>query len=238
MSNDWLPVARTLIIARCRNWIAYMTQGVRTTWGVPADQFTALETLFENAEALLQKTMDKAERTHVIVVECQTAFTALKEKMRFFRDRYFKLPPLTEGDWAALGFRPRDTHPAPIPAPEGVTAVSLSYPGGPHALTAHLEHMAGTQELDPGSDYGYAIYVGIMPSGGATLEQAASEKHYLMKMPADGKGLRHFRFTRRRKEKLLFDTEDQGMTAYVCCRYENQKGEVGQWGPVASAVIP
>jgi hypothetical protein len=37
---------------------------------------------------------------------------------------------------------------------------------------------------------------------------------------------------------LLFDAEDAGMTTYVCCRYENRKGEAGQWGPVASAVIP
>jgi hypothetical protein len=35
-----------------------------------------------------------------------------------------------------------------------------------------------------------------------------------------------------------FDAEDAGMTAYVCIRYENRKGEAGQWGPVASAVIP
>jgi hypothetical protein len=59
-----------------------------------------------------------------------------------------------------------------------------------------------------------------------------------MKVPADGRGLRHYRFTRRRREKLLLDAEDAGMTAYVCCRYENAKGDVGQWGPVASAVIP
>jgi hypothetical protein len=43
---------------------------------------------------------------------------------------------------------------------------------------------------------------------------------------------------RQRKEKLLFDADDAGMTAYVCCRYENRRGEAGQWGPVASAVIP
>jgi hypothetical protein len=45
-------------------------------------------------------------------VRGQTAFAALKEKMRFFRDRYFKLPPLTEEDWAALGFRPKVSHTA------------------------------------------------------------------------------------------------------------------------------
>jgi hypothetical protein len=83
-----------------------------------------------------------------------------------------------------------------------------------------------------------AVKVGIMPPGGATLEQAASEKHYLMKPPADGKGLSHFRFTRRRKEKLLFDPEDAGMTVYICARYENQKGDEGQWGPAAQAIIP
>jgi hypothetical protein len=98
--------------------------------------------------------------------------------------------------------------------------------------------MPGTLELDAASDYGYAVYVGIMPPGGATLEQAASDKHYLMKVPADGKPLRHYRFTRRKKEKILFDAEDGGMTAYVCCRYENRKGEAGNWGPVASIIIP
>jgi hypothetical protein len=92
--------------------------------------------------------------------------------------------------------------------------------------------------LDPASDYGYANYAGIMPPGGAALEQAASDKHYLMKPPLDGKGLTHYRFTRRRREKLVFDAAESGMTVYVCCRYENQKGEVGQWGPVAYAVIP
>ena len=74
--------------------------------------------------------------------------------------------------------------------------------------------MLGTQELDPAGDYGYAIYAGTMPPGRATLEQAASEKHYLMKPPTDGKGLLHLRFTRRKKEKLIFDAEDGGMTVY------------------------
>jgi hypothetical protein len=56
---------------------------------------------------LFQQAQDEAERTHVITVECQAAFKALMAKMRFFKDRYFKMPPRTEGDWAALGFRAR-----------------------------------------------------------------------------------------------------------------------------------
>jgi hypothetical protein len=215
-----------------------MTSERRTAWGVPAPEFAELGTLFAAAQELLQKSMDEAERTRVVTVQVQEAFKDLTAKMRFFRDRYFKIPPLTEADWAALGFRPRDVHPTPVPPPDGVPAASLSYPGGPHAMTAHLGPLAGTLELDPESDYGYAIYLGIMPPGGATLEQAASKKHYLREPPLDGEGLTHHRFSRRRKEKLLFDAEDAGMTAYVCARYENQKGETGQWGPVVSAIIP
>jgi hypothetical protein len=222
----------------CLSWILYLTEVRRTAWGIPEAEFTALGTLCSAAQALLQKAQNDAERTHVITVECQEAFKALTAKMRFFRDRYFKIPPLSEGDWAALGFRKKDLHPSPAPAPDGVPAASLSYPGGPHAITVHLGPLAGTLELDPESDYGYAVYVGIMPPGGATLEQAASDKHYLMKVPVDGKSLQHLRFTRRRKEKVVFDAEDSGKTVYVCCRYENRKGEEGQWGPVVSAIIP
>jgi hypothetical protein len=215
-----------------------MTTERRAAWGVPAADFTELGTLFGTAQALLQKSQDEAERTHVITVQVQEAFKALTAKMRFFRDRFFKIPPLTQADWASLGFREKDTHPTPVPAPEGTPAAALSYSGSLHALTAHLGPMAGTQELDPRSEYGYAVYVGIMPQGGATLEEAASENHYLMAPPVDGKGLTHYRFTRRRKEKLSFDARESGKTAYVCVRYENGKGEAGDWGPVVSAVIP
>ncbi|MDR2784044.1 MAG: hypothetical protein LBB48_09455 [Treponema sp.] len=238
MSNDWLPGTRVGILAMCRAWLAYMTAQIRLAWGVPDAEFTELGNLFTAAEGIFQKAQDEAERTHVITVECQAAFRALSAKMRFFKDRYFKMPPLTEADWAALGFRRKDQHHTPVPAPDGAPAVSLSYPGGPHVVIAHLGPMAGTRELAPESDYGYAVYVGIMPPGGATLEQAASDKRYLMKAPTDGKSLTHYRFTRRRKEKIVFDSEDAGMTVYVCCRYENQKGEIGLWGPAASAIVP
>jgi hypothetical protein len=224
--KDWLPAARAGILAMRLKWLVYMTEELRTAWGAPVAEFAALGNLFGAAQTLFQRAQDESERAHVITVECQGAFKVLSAKMRFFRDRYFKLPPITEGDWAALGFQEKDTHPSNIPVPNGAPAVSLSYPGGPHAIAAYLGPLAGTQELDSASDYGYALYMGIVSPGGATLEEAASDKHYLMKPPVDGKGLTH-RFTRRRKEKIVFDAEDAGKMVYMCCRYENQKGQAG-----------
>jgi hypothetical protein len=236
--NDWMPPSRDEQLAMCGNWIEYMTPERRTAWGIPEDQFTDLEALYTAARTLLQKSADAAERTHVVTVQTREAFKAMKDKMRFFRNHYFKMPALDLSDWTALGFREKSARKTKTPPPGGTPAVSLAYPGGPHVITAYLGPMAGTEELEPSSVYGCAVYVGIMPQGGATLEEAASEKHYLMKPPKDGKGLRYYCFTRRRKEQLVFDAGDSGKTAYVCCRYEKGKGDVGVWGPVASAVIP
>jgi hypothetical protein len=202
------------------------------------DQFTEYGTLFGAAQTAFQKVENKAERTHVQTVQCQEAFAALEARMRFFRDRWHKMPPLTLTDWTELGYAVKDDRPSVIPAPEDVPQASLTSVGAPHVLLATLGPLPGTQALTGDSDYGYALFVGVMPPGGATLEQAASVKHYLMTPPLNGQGLRHYRFTRRKHERITFDAEDAGMTAWVCARYENQKGWEGGWGPPVSCVIP
>jgi hypothetical protein len=235
--DDWMPASRRDQAAMCRNWIGFLTAERRAAWGIPADRFGELENLHTAAQALLRKSADRAERTAVVTVRVEAAFRAMKGLMRFFKNHYFLLPPLDESDLASLGLRPKRP-PGPVPVPGGAPAASLSYPGGPHAVTAHLGPMAGTADPDPRGGWGCELYLGIMPPGGATLEQAASGKHYLREPPKSGEGLGFFSFTRRRKERILFDTEDAGMTAYVCCRYGNRRGKRGDWGPVASVVIP
>ena len=231
--NYKLVVSKNTSSVITAKWISFLIETLRIALGIPDAEFTELGKLFTEAETLLVKAQDQAERTHVITVECQAAFKALSAKMRFFRDRYFKIPPLTRRLWAS-GRKTRTI----IGACPGRSSHSVpQLHRRPHALMVHLGPMPGTHELDPDSDYGYAIYAGILPPGGATLEQAVSEKHYLMKPPIDGKGLLRIRFIRRQKEKLIFDAEDGGMTVYICSRYENQKGEAGQWGPVASVII-
>jgi hypothetical protein len=45
-STDWLLAACMLILAMCRNGLAYMAAVLRTLWDVPEDEFMALGTLF------------------------------------------------------------------------------------------------------------------------------------------------------------------------------------------------
>jgi hypothetical protein len=172
------------------------------------------------------------------VVECNEAFKEMETEARFIKKHFLLIPPLTLADLPTLLLPlPDDTH-TPVPSPTGQPALTITYPGGTHVLMVHLAPLPGTEPLDSRGDYGYALYRGIMPQGGATLEQAASVKHYLMKEPLSGDELLHYRFTRRKKEPVGFDAAESGMTAYFCSRYENGKGEAGKWGPVVSAVIP
>jgi hypothetical protein len=174
----------------------------------------------------------------VDTVACNDAFDTLKGIMRFFKGHYYLVPPLSKIDFAELGFRERDPGPSPIPVPTDVPLVSAVYPGGPHLILVMLSVLPGALAMSERGDYGFALYVGVMPQGGATLEQAASVKHYLREPPLDGESLIHHAFTRRSKELVVFDAAESGMTAYFCARYENQKGQKGTWGPVAQAIIP
>jgi hypothetical protein len=63
------------------------------------------------------------------------------------------------------------------------------------------------------------------------------ERRELMRPPTSGKELPYSRWTRRRKERFSFDG-DSGKTVYFCIRYENSKGEAGDFVPIFSAVIP
>lgn len=234
--SDWYPHSRDGQIHLVETWLkVFLTMA--TVWGIPAATITALTEALAAAKEILA-VVKSGERTAVSVVQCNEAFNELTTEARYIKKHWLISPPLTAADLASLLLSQEDTTYSPIGKPTGQPSVTITYPGGPHLLKVHLSFLVGTQPLDTRGDYGYALYRGIMPQGGATLEQAASAKHYLMKPPLDGEDLLHYRFTRRKTEVISFAAEESGMTAYFCSRYENGKGEAGDWGPVASAVIP
>ena len=227
--TSWLPGPRTEILEMCRSWIEYMTADRRTLWGIPQPQYNELLTLFDTAQAALRKAMDKAERSHVITVECRVAFKALTDKMRWFKDRYFKVPPLTEADIAALGLKTKSPG-SPIPDPENQVVADLTFPGI-HLVELQKIRPVSGDPPDSRSDYGVRIYY--------SLSGPASEKFpFRLEGPLKtARVLPYSLFTRRKRERFDFEGES-GCTVYFCLRYENSKGKAGPFGPVLSAVIP
>jgi hypothetical protein len=235
-TTDWLPHKREAQIALSENWQTILTAAKVSAWSIPTAEVTALRNLTAAAEAALALAQSTA-RTVVVTAQAKTAFAALVEKMRFFKSRYFVVPPLTDTDLISLGLKPHDAKPTPIPPPVDHAEADVSYPAA-HTLELRLRPIGGSPPDPHRSDYGFRIYFGILPPGGATLEVAASPRRELVKPPVTGEELPHSHFTRRKRERMDFSQEESGKTIYFCVRYENAKGEPGPWGPIFSAVIP
>jgi hypothetical protein len=139
-------------------------------WGIPHARITQLAA----DEAAAQSSLDKVNRgvrTAASVVECYEAFKEMETEARFIKKHFLLLPPLTLADLPTLLLPlPDDTH-TPVPPPTGQPALTITYPGGTHLLMIHLAPLPGTEPPDSRNDYGYALYRGIMPQGGVTLER-------------------------------------------------------------------
>jgi hypothetical protein len=232
---DWLPRRREAQINLSKNWQTILSSKA-TAWNVPTADVTALKTLTTTAETALALAQSSA-RTVVATAQAKTAFVVLAEKMRFLKNRYFVSPPLVDADFISLALKPHDTKPTPIPPPVTQAEADITYPAV-HMLELHLRPIADSVPDPHHSDYGFRVYFGILPPGGASIEAATSPKRELMKPPVSGDELPHSHFTRRKRERLDFSQEESGKTNYFCIRYENAKGEPGPWGPIFSAVIP
>ena len=233
--TDWIPASRTDILSMARGWQPIVYNN-KTAWNIPDADVQQLGSLITAAETALNTAEHETTRTPVATEKCREAFTALTEKMRFIKNHYLLVPPLENSDIVSLGLRIKDTNPSPVPPPSGFAEADVSYPGV-QTLELHCRPVAGQPPLDPRSDYGYRVYYGVLPHGGATVEAATGPKRELMKAPLTGEDLPHSQWMRRRKERFYF-TGDSGKTAWFCIRYENSKGDKGPWGPLFSAVIP
>ena len=233
-TRDWRPTRRVDQLAMAKTWHEVLSvKGGQ--WRVTDAEISELADLIEDAENWLGKAMS-ASRTAYITAMCKEAFDALISYMRDMKKRKFFVPPLTDADLVSLGLKPEDKEPTTIELPTAQAEADISYPGT-HLLELHIKTVPGMDASSP-AHYGFAIHYGLMPSGGATVEQALGVKHYLMKPPASCEELTLKQFTRRKRETIVFSPLETGMTAFFCIRYENSKGKAGPWGPMFSAMIP
>jgi len=248
MSTDWCPGKRVDQLAMAKKWINVLRspnpdagpgQGAAVTmgdkWGVLQAVVEELEELVNKADTAFTTATSEETRTPVANARCKTAFDDLVAKMRDIKDRHFKQPPMEDADFISLGLKPKDTTKTIVPVPTGQAEADITHPGT-DLVMLHIKLLTGTV-IDPDSLNGYRIYYGIMPPGGATVEEATGHDRYLMKPALTGEDLPHSRFTRRKKETLIFSPLENGKTVYFSVRIENSKGEAGPWGPVFKAVI-
>jgi hypothetical protein len=227
--TEWLPTARADRLAMAKNWLYVMGQKPeQPPWGIPAADLTGLADRTAVADTTLAQAMS-SDRTHSITVACRIAFEALADTMRFFKNHYFLVPPLTKKDMADLGFRDKNPS-SPVGNPESQPIADLVFPGV-HLVELQKIRPIGGPPPDPRGNYGVRIHYGFFgpPTAAYPVRLTAPPKF--------GKDLPYSLFTRRKKERFDFEGES-GNTVYFCLIYENSKGDTGSFGPFFSAVVP
>ncbi|MDR3196746.1 MAG: hypothetical protein LBU34_02655 [Planctomycetaceae bacterium] len=232
--KDWLPHSRAAQIDMARDWSSVLNAATIAAWKIPEADVTELDDLLTAAEEMLKLVTSK-DRTETITAQCNEAFAALIEKMRYIKSHYFLVPPLLNSDLVSLQLTPKETSHTPVPPPTDQAAADVSHPGE-HLVKLRLHAVAASTPNPHRSDYGFRIYYGVLPLPG-TVSNVPISRRELVQVPVSGDELPHSRFTRRREELFDFPQEDRGKNVYFCIRYENAKGEPGPWGPLFSAII-
>jgi hypothetical protein len=157
------------------------------------------------------------------------AFKALVAKMRFLKNHYYLIPPLTDPDLVSLGLKPDDTIRTEIPRPDGQVTADVGYPAA-HMIELSNFRTLGAPSSDPRSDYGVGIKIGIV--GG-------TDPYHIDAPPPSGKGdlLPFYLFTRRRRERLDL-SGNSGKTLCISMARENAKGQSGPFCPIITVIIP
>ena len=227
----WLPYSRDEILKMAQVW-ENVTSIKGAAWNIPNTVIAELHDRFTEAKAAYEAAA-ASERTQVLTARINEAFAKLEACMRDMKDRYFKTPPLLNEDLISLLLKPRDGVMTTVPRPRSHPLIILSYEGY-NSVVLNISVMLG--ENVP-LDSHVEVFRGVMPQGGATLEEAAGPKRYLMRPPSSGEDLFKLIDTKRKRETIGFPPEEGGKVAYFCARYVNEKGEAGPWGPVAGAII-
>jgi len=219
LKKDWMPGSRSKQVEMGSSWVQ-ITQTHKTEWNILQESIEKLTTAVQAAEEANAK--PPMMRTAVDAANGKRIFKELQDALRDFKKRYFYIPPLNEGNFVQLGLRLKDTEPTPVLDPVGLAKANITFPSSMQ-LMLHIQPVEGTQD-DARAYYGVRIYYDLWDANETP--------------PANGKSLRMSRFTRRKKERFIFQPEDTGKIAYFSIRYENSKGKAGPWGPMFWAIVP
>jgi hypothetical protein len=131
-------------------------------------------------------------------------------------------PNVTDIDREKMRITVYDTEPTSVAVPVGLPAATFKFPNT-GASEMSIGHTEGTP-FDAKANYG--------------TKAAYDLFHIDQPIPVHVDMLNKSIFTRRKKYLLTFDQADSGKRACFCLRYENSKGEAGQWGQIVTAIVP
>ena len=216
--KDWLPAQRASQLEMAQNWKANFATKA-TDWAVPAADVTAFNGLITAADAALEATKG-AGRGPVATAACKAAFAALTAKMRDIKDRYFKIPPLTNEDLTALGLPTKDKIPRHIGPSTSRPGFEIK-PQDVCRISIRIWDEATGEKKRPYGMNGAVVSYGF---GDAQLTSR--------------KDLNQSTLITRSPYILTVDEEYERKVISMAMCWQTESGERGPWSEIQTATIP
>jgi hypothetical protein len=226
MNTHFIPDSDAAFNSWQGNLMSKVVAGA-TTWNIPSDTVTALQTLqttWTNAYAIAE---DTDTRTKPAVKAKQKAREEYEKALRGLIKSFLAYnPAVTDTDREALGIPVHKTTRTPIPPPSELVEFILRQLSGSRVEVDYAPHSenAAMREKREAKPYGIR---------GAEFAWAI-----LPEPPKSYADLVHSEFDTASPYTFQFDLSDAGKTLYVCARWENTTGKKGPWSEIKSIIIP
>lgn len=218
MSTDWMPRRRDEQLAMARTWLVQLPQS-GGAWTINAGHTASLNALVNAAQAAMDA-LESGTAGSVDTARAREAFAALTGYMRFLHRRTFFTPPMLDSDWIRLGLRPRDL-----------------------VRTEHVE-VAEVVEFELKLRNVREILVNFWVKGAAHKAKPSGYDgaviiwDVLDAPPPEPDHLTRHTMASRTPHALEFTEEERGGTVYIAAAWQNERGNIGAWSVIQSAVIP
>jgi hypothetical protein len=218
MQKDYIPQSDSKLVDWSANFCTKVSAKA-SIWGIPSEEVTVVQnasTLF----ASLHAQADSPSKTSVIVATKNAARKELVEKIRAMVNFRLKNPVITDAERIELGLHVHDTKPSTIKPPHTRPELDIDVVDF-RRLAVNFRDMGSKGKARP-----YGV-------NGALIKQAV-----LNTPPADHNALTRTVLATRTPHILEFTEEERGKTVYVVICWQNEKGELGPWSEIESAIVP
>jgi hypothetical protein len=218
MSKDYIPKKDADLVTWSANFSAQVANNAGA-WDIPSGEVVDLQ----NAGSLfatLQAQANSPARTPVIIAEKKVAREDLVTKIRALVNFRLKNPIITNAERIALGLHVHDGKPSTIKPPQTRPELDIDVVDF-RRLKVNFHDMGSKSKAKP-----YGVNGGLIKY--AVLDEP----------PADHNALTRTVLATRTPHILEFTEEERGKTVYIVICWQNEKGELGPWSEIESAIVP
>jgi hypothetical protein len=215
---DYIPKKDSEVLS----WSANFLEGVgpnAAAWGIPEGEVTAIGVAYRAFADIYIKAKSPS-KTAVIVAEKNAAREALVAKIRAMVSFRLQNPVITDAQRIDLGLHVRDTTRTNIPVPTTRPELNIDVLDF-RRLKVLFYDQGSDNKAKPYGVNGAVIILAILDAP-----------------PADHSALTRSVLATRTPHILEFTEEERGKTVYVAICWQNEKGQMGPWSEIVSALVP